>query len=389
VQLQGLTSSDISINGYPLFHVAGVLPGALAMLSAGAHVIIPTSSLMRNRDVVANYWRLVEKHRCTVLAGVPTVLAALADVPLGDADISSIRYCRTGAAPLPAELGARFERKFGLHVHESFGMTEMTGISSTTPPGVHGPAGCVGFRLPYAQVRIVALKSQTSANALEVAQGERGLVLFKSPNLFSGFLDPKDTAAAFTSDGWLITGDLGWLDAEGRLNLSGRVKDLIIRSGHNIDLGEIEAALNNHPAVQLCAAVGAPDPYAGELPVAFVTLWPGKTIDPAELLAYAARRVDEPPARPKAVFVIEHMPVTNVGKIFKPELRLMAAQRTIQALIDEIFAEYLPSTRPVIDVDGEVLVVTLSRLSACSQTSSLCKQFYTALRRLPCKTRVS
>ena len=107
--------------------------------------------------VLRNYWRLVERHRATSLQGVPTILAALAEVPLDGADISSLRYCRTGAAPLPAELAARFERQFGLHVNESLGMTEMAGISSISPPGSAFPVNCVGFPLPYVQVRIATL----------------------------------------------------------------------------------------------------------------------------------------------------------------------------------------------------------------------------------------
>ena len=144
VQMQGMTPHDVGINGFPLFHVAGVLPGSLAALSAGVETIIPTTGLFRNRQVVTNYWRLVERYRCTYVSAVPTVLAALANVPLAGADISTLGYCRTGAAILAPELAARFERLFGLHIHESLGMTEMAGISTITPPGVNAPAGCVG-----------------------------------------------------------------------------------------------------------------------------------------------------------------------------------------------------------------------------------------------------
>ncbi|WP_295543296.1 acyl-CoA synthetase [uncultured Pseudacidovorax sp.] len=333
VVTQGTNSADVGIAGFPLFHVAGVLPGALASLSAGAEIVIPTTLLMRNREVVRNYWKLVERYRPTVLAAVPTMLAALANVPLNGADISSITYCRTGAAPLPAELGARFERLFGLHVHESFGMTEMAGISSVTPRGVHAPAGCVGFVPPHAQVRIVALDAQGGASAREVAPGETGMVLFKSPNVFPGYLDPRDTAKAFTPDGWLATGDLGRLDEQGLLHLAGRAKDLIIRGGHNIDPGMLEDALGAHPAVQTCAAVGAPDAYAGELPVLFATLRPGAEATEAELLAFASARVDEPPARPKWVAVLPALPTTNVGKIYKPELRQMAAVAVVRQTV--------------------------------------------------------
>jgi fatty-acyl-CoA synthase len=156
-------------------------------------------------------------------------------------------------------------------------------------------------------------------------RGAQGMVTFKSPNLFSGFLDPQDNVHAFTADGWLATGDLGWLDEQGRLNLSGRSKDLIIRGGHNIDPKVIEDAMAAHPAVQHCAAVGAPDAYAGELPVVFVTLTPGALATEAELLEFVRDRVDEPPARPKSVTVLKTMPMTLVGKIYKPELRQLAA----------------------------------------------------------------
>ncbi|MCZ8219329.1 MAG: acyl-CoA synthetase [Acidovorax sp.] len=355
VQMQGIAPGDVGINGYPLFHVAGVLPGSLAALSAGVETLIPTTGLFRNREVIANYWRLVERYRCTYLSAVPTVLAALANVPLDGADISTLRYCRTGAAILAPELAARFERLFNLHIHESLGMTEMAGISTITPPGVNAPAGCVGWRLPYTQLRVVALDAQGNASDQDMPPGQPGMVLFQSPNLFSGFLDAADTAKAFTQDGWLATGDLGFVDDQGRLHLSGRSKDLIIRSGHNIDPKVIEDALGAHPAVQLCAAVGAPDAYAGELPVVYATLVPGaQAVTEAELLAFTAERVDEAVARPRWVQVIETMPVTNVGKIYKPELRQRAACHTVQALVDGACAAEAPGQpRPQVQPEGD------------------------------------
>lgn len=391
VNVAGQGSNDISINGYPLFHVAGVLPASLASLSAGVEVIIPTTSLLRNKEVLANYWRLVEKYRPTSLSAVPTVLAALANVPLDGADISSIRYCRTGAAVLSPELAARFERLFGLHVHESLGMTEMAGISTITPPGVIGPAGCVGFPLPHTQLRIVALDENGNASDRDLPAGEQGMVLFKSPNLFSGFVDPADNAKAFTADGWLATGDLGWMDDEGRLNLSGRSKDLIIRSGHNIDPKVIEDALGAHPAVQLCAAVGAPDAYAGELPVVFATLVPGASASEEELLAFAAARVDEAPAKPKSVTVIETMPMTNVGKIYKPELRSMAACNVASALVEDACAAQGvdAAVRPQVQPDGEnALKVTIDAAAVGAASQALQSELQQVLGRLPFKVQV-
>lgn len=389
VKLQGVASTDVTINGYPLFHVAGVLPTSLTAMSAGMESVIPTPSLMRNRDVIANYWRLVEKYRATSVSAVPTVLSALTNVPLDGADISSIQYCRTGAAPLSPELAARFQRLFGLHVHEALGMTEMAGISTITPPGVIADAGCVGFRLPYSQLRIVALDAHGNASDKDMPIGESGMVLFKSPNLFSGFLDPADNAKAFTADGWLATGDLGALDSEQKLHLSGRSKDLIIRGGHNIDPKMIEDALGAHPAVQICAAVGAPDAYAGELPVLFATLVPGSTVSEAELLEFAAQHVDEGPAKPKTVTIVDAMPMTNVGKLYKPALRLMAAQAVVSAKVAEICREF------DVDVGKDVRIqaaepagvsVTLASNAGGVRSAELREHLKTALAALPTKT---
>ena len=149
-------------------------------------------------------------------------------------------------------------------------------------------------------------------------------------------MDAAETARSFTPDGWLITGDVGFIDEQGRLHLSGRAKDLIIRGGHNIDPKVIEDALGAHPAVDLCAAVGAPDAYAGELPVAFATLKPGAQVSSEELLAFTAERVDEAPAKPKRITILERMPVTNVGKIYKPELRSLATAEVVQGLIHQV-----------------------------------------------------
>ena len=371
--MQGFQPSDVTINGYPLFHVAGVLPGALCSLAVGMHVIIPTEALFRNREVVQNYWRLVAHHRCTLMSGVPTVLAALAGVPLQGADISTLRAVRTGAAPLPPELAQRFEQAFGLQINESLGMTETAGLSTVAPPGLSAPAGCVGWPLPHARVRIVALNSDDQATSHTLPAGEKGMVLYQGPNLFSGYLDAAETARSFTPDGWLITGDVGFIDTQGRLHLSGRAKDLIIRSGHNIDPKVIEDALGAHPAVALCAAVGAPDAYAGELPVAFATLKPGSQVTEAELLAFTAERVDEGPAKPKSITVLSAMPVTNVGKIYKPELRTLATAAVVEKLIHNAMSP-LPiefAQWPQVQAAGDAPVVVDARATPAAAWNTL------------------
>jgi fatty-acyl-CoA synthase len=356
--MQGFQASDVTINGYPLFHVAGVLPGALCSLAVGMHIVIPTAALFRHRDVVQNYWRLAEHHGCTLMSGVPTVLAALAGVPLNGANISRLRAVRTGAAPLPPELAQRFEQSFGLQINESLGMTETAGLSTVAPPGLSAPAGCVGWPLPHARVRVVALNSDDQATGQDLPAGEKGMVLYQGPNLFAGYLDAAETARSFTPEGWLITGDVGFIDEQGRLHLSGRAKDLIIRSGHNIDPKVIEDALGAHPAVELCAAVGAPDAYAGELPVAFVTLKPGSVVNEDELLAFTAQGVDEAPARPKSITVLQRMPVTNVGKIYKPELRTLATGAVVQGLVDRVLTPLqTPATQwPQVKATGDAPV---------------------------------
>jgi fatty-acyl-CoA synthase len=307
------------------------------------------------------------------MSGVPTVLAALAGVPLQGADISTLRAVRTGAAPLPPELAQRFEQAFGLQINESLGMTETAGLSTVAPPGLSAPAGCVGWPLPHARVRIVALNSDDQATSHTLPAGEKGMVLYQGPNLFSGYLDAAETARSFTPDGWLITGDVGFVDAHGRLHLTGRAKDLIIRGGHNIDPKVIEDALGAHPAVALCAAVGAPDAYAGELPVAFATLKPGSLVTEAELLAFTAERVDEGPAKPKSITVLSAMPVTNVGKIYKPELRTLATGAVVQGLIQNTLARFQlePEQWPQVQAVGDAPVVVDARATPVAAWNAL------------------
>jgi fatty-acyl-CoA synthase len=241
-------------------------------------------------------------------------------------------------------------------------------------------------------MRIVALDEAGGATERDLPPGTQGMVLFKSPNLFSGFLDSADNVGVFTADGWLVTGDLGWLDEQGRLNLTGRSKDLIIRSGHNIDPQVIEDALAAHPAVQMCAAVGAPDAYAGELPVLFATLVPGASVSEAELLAFAGRRVDEAPAKPRSVTIIDRMPMTNVGKIYKPELRLMAARAVISALVADACREAgLPdAARPQVHADAQrqTVIVVLDVHALGGQADALHKQLRSTLARVPCKSEL-
>ena len=246
------------------------------------------------------------------------------------------------------------------------------------------PTGCVGWPIPYSRVRIVALDERGGASDRDLLRGEHGMVLFKSPNLFSGFLDPVDDAHAFTVDGWLMTGDIGWMDSEGRLHLSGRAKDLIIRGGHNIDPKVIEDALGAHPAVELCAAVGAPDAYAGELPVAFVTLRPAASVTAEALREFTAASVDEGPARPRSVTILDRMPVTNVGKIYKPALRALAATQVIRTIVESV-REQNPFDLIDIRPEGDNQVCIELGVATSASTEVALRE---ALARVPFSTRL-
>jgi fatty-acyl-CoA synthase len=232
----------------------------------------------------------------------------------------------------------------------------------------------------------VALTADDQASTHDLPPNEKGMVLYQGPNLFSGYLDAEETQRSFTADGWLITGDVGFLDNEGRLHLSGRAKDLIIRGGHNIDPKVIEDALGAHPAVALCAAVGAPDAYAGELPVAFATLKAGQQVSADALLAFTAERVDEGPAKPKSITLLERMPVTNVGKIYKPELRALATAAVVQSLTERVFAALptAPAQWPQVTAEGDMPVT----VNATATPPADWAQLKPLLEALPVKLRL-
>ncbi len=325
---------SVEINGFPLFHVAGAFVYGLAMLAIGARQVLPTLSGMRNTGFVKRYWAFCERERVTHLACVPTVLASLLGVPI-DADISSVRAAYTGGSPLPAELAQRFETTTGIAVRNILGMTECAGLVSIEP--LHAPRvpGSAGWRLPYTEVHAVPWRGGVAQLGERCAPGETGVVVLRGPHMSPGYLDAGRNAGLF-EQGWIVSGDLGHIDTEGRVHLTGRAKDVIIRGSHNIDPGLVEDAFLAHPAVAQCAVVAEPDAYAGEVPSAFVVLRPGESVDAAALLQAVAPRVYERPAVPKRVVIVEALPLTAVGKVFKPALRLRAIELRLGDLAREL-----------------------------------------------------
>ncbi|WP_137919701.1 AMP-binding protein [Hydrogenophaga sp. 2FB] len=326
----------VEINGFPLFHVAGAFVYGLALLAVGARQVLPTLSGMRNTGFVQRYWQFCERERVTHLACVPTVLAGLMGVPV-NADITTVRAAYTGGSPLPSELAQRFEAATGIAVRNILGMTECAGLVSIEP--LRGPRtpGSAGLRLPYTEVHAVPWREGEAQLHERCAVGETGVLVLRGPHVSPGYTDTARNAGLFEA-GWIVTGDLGHLDEAGRIHITGRAKDVIIRGSHNIDPGLVEDAFLAHPAVALCAVVAEPDAYAGEVPVAFVTLKPGAAIGAAELLAAIAPQVYERPACPKRVVLLEALPVTAIGKVFKPELRL----RAIEIKLSEALREWVP-----------------------------------------------
>ncbi len=322
-------------NGLPLFHVAGTIIGSLAPFLAGSEIVVLSPAGMRNPVVVQNYWKLVEKYRITHIGGVPTSLAALLKVPVEGADLSSAEVVMTGASPLPLDTARRFEAHCGVEIFEIYGMTESGGLIAMAPRHAKRSLGAVGYRLPFEEIKVMRLAADGSfAGPAEL--GEPGTLLVRGPNVFPGYKDASHDDDALTADGWLITGDLATLDTEDRISVTGRAKDLIIRSGHNIDPAIIEEAVESHPQVELAAAIGQPDAYAGEVPAVYATLRPGANLSTSELELYVADRIAEPPARPRHVYLLDELPVTAVGKVFKPALRRDATRRVVEAALADL-----------------------------------------------------
>lgn len=327
-QLFGFTEQDVVINGYPFFHVGGTSTLGLSVIGSGGHVVIPSASGWRDRAAVRNIWKLVERFGATVIGGVPTSIAAMSDVPIEGENISTVRFAQTGGAPLSRSLGDRFEANTGIALYEQYGMTETTALISANPFYGRNIRGSVGLRCPYSQIEILKLGD---GGEIELcAAGSVGSVTVKGPQVTPGYLNEVHNKDAFTRHGNLISGDLGYLDEDGYLYLTGREKDVIIRSGHNIDPLAIEEIANSHDAVALSAAVAMPDAYAGEVPVVFVSPLAGKIIDIRELNDFINDRISEPPARPRHVFVVDAIPTTAVGKIFKPALKERAIWEKLQ-----------------------------------------------------------
>lgn len=326
--LFGFSQNDVVNNGMPMFHVAAPMLLSLSPLAVGAQIFMPTAAGMRSPLVLQNFWHFIERFQITVPGGVPTSLLELSQIPVGDADLSSVRFFMTGGAPLSSGLADAFEKHSGKPLRQIYGMTETAGVIAGSPPAAALPADRIGFCAPYMQISV--RRYTHDGRYSECAAGDNGEIYVRGPNVAA----QVDGVAGDGGDGWLATGDIGSVCSAGVLSITGRSKDVIIRSGHNIDPAMIEDAVNRHPAVKASVAVGLPDQRAGEVPIVFVMTHDKVDADPDRILEYAQAHVAEKPAKPVMIVVVDAFPINAVGKIYRPRLRCDAVQIIVAREMD-------------------------------------------------------
>jgi len=310
--LVDLDESTVALVALPLFHAFGMTVMHNAVLSVGgALVLVP-------RFHAPSVLRLIDEHRVTFLGGVPTMFMALLDADSLGRHPSSLRWCVSGGAPMPAPVMAEFESRFGVTLLEGYGLSETSPVVSFTVPDRPRTPGSIGYPLPGVDVRLV-----DDAGQVVTSPDTPGEIHVRGPNVMKGYWrNPSATAEAIV-DGWFHTGDVGMTDADGALRIVDRKKDLIIRAGYNVYPREIEGVLHLHPAVALAAVVGVPDARRGEEVKAVVTLKPGTTATPTELVAFCRTRLAAY-KYPRLVEVRDRLPLGPTGKVLKSELRASA-----------------------------------------------------------------
>jgi fatty-acyl-CoA synthase len=358
--------TDVLICPLPLFHVFAAYPVFMSAIASGAHVVFPTPAGYRGEGVFDNFWKLIERWQVTFLITVPTAISALMQRPV-NANVSSLKTALSGSAPLPVELYNRFEKATGVQISEGYGLTEATCLVSVNPVDGRKKVGSVGVPMPHTHVRILA--RENGGTFRECATDEVGEICIANPGVFEGstYTEVDKNHDLFAETHFLRTGDLGRLDADGYLWITGRAKDLIIRGGHNIDPAEIEEAMMAHPAVAFAGAIGQPDAFAGELPCVYVELVNGATITPEELMEHARSHIHERAAFPKHVEILPELPKTGVGKIFKPDLRKRAIARVFNAVLDE--AGFAAHVVTVSEDKKRGLVAHLARTGALDEAA--------------------
>jgi fatty-acyl-CoA synthase len=281
----------------------------------------------RDKNYIRNYWKFIEKYRVTRISGVPTMLGMLTKSPPTTQDLSSLKPIgSTGSTAMPVSVRRELERLAGVRILNTYGMTENTASIAVDPPDGPSKDGASGIRLPYTEIRVVK-RDEGGSLVRHCGADEIGLIEIRGAGLTPGYLSPEYQKSSNTDDGWLKTGDVGKLDNDGYVFVTGRAKDVIIRGGHNIDPSLIEEPLLALPDVLFAVAVGKPDSHAGELPIAYVQLVAGSKMTSAELIEYLRENISERAAIPKEIIIVDELPLTTIGKPMKSHLRQVAAER--------------------------------------------------------------
>ncbi|MFN8440333.1 MAG: acyl-CoA synthetase [Caldilineaceae bacterium] len=359
------TAEDVNYLGLPLFHNYGAIAIGLASWVTGGTVVMGTPAGFRGEGVIPNLWKILDHYQTTMFSGVPTLFSTLLNVPVGENNVKRIKLATSGAAALPVEVANQFTATTGIKILEGYGLTEATSVASVNPVLGEARIGSVGLRFPYQEAQAALIENGKITRFCD--SNEIGVIVLRGPNVFPGYSDEFHNQGLFldATDGgskWLNTGDLGRIDEDGYIWLTGRKKELIIRGGHNIDPRMIEEALHAHPAVALAAAVGRPDARVGEMPVAYVELKPGSNATSDELQKFAQENIGERAAVPKEIVILEKLPLTAVGKLFKPTL--------IFEQVEKVFREELAQLTGVDKCD--ILVEGDKRLGTVAKVSVTC-----------------
>ncbi|MDQ7954292.1 MAG: long-chain fatty acid--CoA ligase [Pseudomonadota bacterium] len=302
----------------PLFHIYALVVNMLFGLSIGAEL-----SLHQRFDLETVLREFVER-RTTVFLGVPTMYVAFTGHPdIERIDLSSLRFCNSGGAPIAAEVYQNFVRMAQCRLQEGWGMTESCTMATASPGFSHYRPGSCGIPVPGVDVRVIDLQDQR-----ELPPGERGELCIRGPNVMAGYWNrPDATAEAMTSDGFLRTGDVGYMTDDGFVYIVDRTKDMLICGGFNVYPRNIEEAIYRHPAVEEVIVIGIPDAYRGQSPKAFIKFKDGATPPTlAELKAFLADYLGKH-EMVQAMEARTELPKTAVGKLSKKELQAEAAAR--------------------------------------------------------------
>jgi long-chain acyl-CoA synthetase len=302
----------------PFFHVLGLTILLCWPLSIGARIVIfPRVDPNELIDAISRY-------RVTYTALVPTVYIGIINHPeVNRLDMTSLKYCVSGGAPIPTEIMDRFKSITGCTIKECYGLTETSPGVLGTPDVVQGRVGRVGFPFPNTEVKIVDVEK----DAVELSSGEKGELVVRGPQVMLGYWENPEETKAVLIKGWLHTGDIVSMDQDGFFTIEDRKKDLIIASGYNIYPREIEEVLFTNPKIQEAAVIGVPHPYRGETVKAFVVLKSGESATEEEVIQFCEERLAKYKV-PKFVEFRDSLPKTGVGKILRKILREEEAKKS-------------------------------------------------------------